>query len=65
VNGYFGLSTLLGVMASLNIYFILATMGSNQIPAKPSYAMTGAFALLAVVLFVGAVAILSQRGEKS
>jgi hypothetical protein len=61
----FGLSALLGIMASLNVYFIFATMGSRQIWAKPSYAMTGAFALFAVVLFVGGVAVLSQRGKKS
>ena len=61
------LSGLLGIVVALNVYFALATAGNRQLSAatKPSFPMLGAFALAAIVSFAGAIAIASNRQEKS
>jgi hypothetical protein len=60
------LSLPLGVIASLNIYFIVATMGSSSIPAPTTtkYALTGALVILSILLFLSGLNLIGTK-EKS
>lgn len=62
-----GLSLLLGAVAAMNIYFVLATAGKSQFSAvaKPNLVMQGIFAAVALVFFVGGIMILNSPKKES
>ena len=61
-----GLSIPVGLLAAANIFYIFKTMGSSQIPAPTTakYAITGALALFAILLFFGGISTIGTK-EKS
>jgi hypothetical protein len=58
----FGLSLLLGLIVAMQLYVYFASSGLDF---TPNFAALGAFALLALVCFIGGIAILGQRKDKS
>jgi hypothetical protein len=58
----FGLSLLLGLIVAMQLYVFIASSGLDF---TPNFVMLGAFVLLAIVSFIGGIAILGQRNDKS
>ena len=56
------LSGLLGLIVAMQLYAFIATSGLDF---TPNFAALGAFVLLAIVSFIGGVAVLGSRERKS